>query len=277
MRLAGREATQWVVRRLARQPHSNESRWIVHASRATVKRLRDEASLLRQAKLMSMITVAQGMSARRARGSASLGSLDGWLEAGPPDDAAWHASLERRPGQTRDWVMELEHGLLERVVRRGPLLEMPILLSLEADKAAELLACIESVRSELSAVRPLSSADESRSRPSARMARQLVERGEPVPTWLGWLGLLEECLWTWDEPRGVPSRPHDPIYRRDGYRCMAPGCTARLKLEAHHLVYRSRGGSDEPENLIALCLFHHQQGEHGMLARARGISPRRET
>jgi hypothetical protein len=119
----------------------------------------------------------------------------------------------------------------------------------------------------------MSSADESRLRPSARMARHMVERGEPVASWVGLLGLLEECLWTWDEPRGMPRRPFDLVYRRDGYRCMAPGCTARAKLEAHHLTYRSWGGKDEPENLLVLCLFHHQQGEHGVLARARGRAP----
>jgi hypothetical protein len=32
-------------------------------------------------------------------------------------------------------------------------------------------------------------------------------------------------------------------------------------------------GKDEPENLLVLCLFHHQQGEHGVLARARGRAP----
>jgi hypothetical protein len=38
-------------------------------------------------------------------------------------------------------------------------------------------------------------------------------------------------------------------------------------------VYRSQGGQDSPENLVSLCRFHHQMGEHGGLARVRGEAP----
>ena len=40
-----------------------------------------------------------------------------------------------------------------------------------------------------------------------------------------------------------------------------------------YVVYRSRGGSDEPWNLVTLCRFHHQCGEHGGLMQVRGTSP----
>ena len=213
-------------------------------------------------------------TARRVPGSQ--GGIDGQGNVGvsqPPDDFTWHASIQRTPGRTRDWIFDLEHGLLERVVRGGPLTEAPLVLSLAPETAADFLPTIEAVRRELSEVRSGSAAEESRLRPSARMARHFVERSEPVPSWVGLLGLLEECAWIWDEPRGMPRRPFDRIYRRDGYRCMAPGCTARVNLEAHHLQYRSWGGNDDSENLVVLCLFHHQQGEHGVFARARGRAP----
>jgi len=71
----------------------------------------------------------------------------------------------------------------------------------------------------------------------------------------------------------MPKRPYDAIYRRDGYRCKAPGCTARAHLETHHLHYRSRGGNESATNLITLCFFHHQQGEHGLLAHCEGKAP----
>src|SRR5262249_53684279 len=62
-------------------------------------------------------------------------------------------------------------------------------------------------------------------------------------------------------------------YERDGYRCMAPGCTARCCNDDHHVHYRSRGGKDGFENELCLCRFHHQQGEHGRYARVRGRAP----
>ncbi len=51
---------------------------------------------------------------------------------------------------------------------------------------------------------------------------------------------------------------------------MAPGCTSRAEIEEHHLEYRSAGGSEAPENRVALCRFHHHRGIHGGLMRARG-------
>lgn len=41
-----------------------------------------------------------------------------------------------------------------------------------------------------------------------------------------------------------------------GFECpVRSGCYGRL--ETHHLVYRSRGGQDLPENGIMLCTVHH--------------------
>ena len=54
---------------------------------------------------------------------------------------------------------------------------------------------------------------------------------------------------------------------------MAPGCTSRAHLELHHVIYRSRGGGDEGWNIVTLCRFHHQRGEHGDLARLVGRAP----
>ena len=49
------------------------------------------------------------------------------------------------------------------------------------------------------------------------------------------------------------------VLNRDGYKCQC--CKGRhkdSKLEVHHIVYRSNGGSDEPENLITLCHTCHR-------------------
>ena len=73
--------------------------------------------------------------------------------------------------------------------------------------------------------------------------------------------------------RAAPKRKGDRTYSRDGWRCAAPGCTSRTNLEVHHVVYRSRGGGNETSNLVCVCRFHHQIGEHGGLASCRGRAP----
>jgi len=43
------------------------------------------------------------------------------------------------------------------------------------------------------------------------------------------------------------------ILKRDRFRCQVPGCNCRRNLHIHHIIPRSHGGTDEPENLIVLC------------------------
>jgi len=94
-----------------------------------------------------------------------------------------------------------------------------------------------------------------------------------LPQWIGLLAMLEGFVRTWDDPRQAPRRPADRVYERDGWRCAAPGCTSQQNLEEHHIVYRSRGGSNRLSNRVTACRFHHQHGEHGGLARCRGHAP----
>ena len=54
-----------------------------------------------------------------------------------------------------------------------------------------------------------------------------------------------------------------------------PGCTSHRNLPVHHVVFRSHGGGDEPENPITLCPWHHQRGVHGGLVRITGRAPDR--
>jgi hypothetical protein len=51
------------------------------------------------------------------------------------------------------------------------------------------------------------------------------------------------------------------VYRRDRFRCSSPVCTRR-DVTPHHLVYRSRGGGDEEENVASLCVWCHLHGVH---------------
>jgi hypothetical protein len=109
--------------------------------------------------------------------------------------------------------------------------------------------------------------------PSLLAARMHTVRGRRVPAWVGLLALLEDFVFTWDPLEASPARAADATYVRDGWRCAAPACTSRRHLEQHHVVYRSRGGGDDPTNLVTLCRFHHHRGEHDGLTRVRGEAP----
>jgi hypothetical protein len=76
--------------------------------------------------------------------------------------------------------------------------------------------------------------------------------------------------WTLRDPR---ARRTDPVMERESYRCAVPGCTSRRNLHAHHLQFRSAGGSDEPGNRVALCAFHHQRCLHVGFMWIRGRAP----
>jgi hypothetical protein len=108
-----------------------------------------------------------------------------------------------------------------------------------------------------------------------RDARQRIERaaGRPVLPWQSLLVVLADFLDKWDNPRNVERPRGDRILTRDGYQCTAPGCGARKNLEIHHIVRRSRGGSDDPSNLTTLCVVHHRHVLHGGWMRATGTAP----
>jgi hypothetical protein len=86
--------------------------------------------------------------------------------------------------------------------------------------------------------------------------------------WLGLYALLTSYTAAHDTHRGPRG-----TYARDGWRCMAPGCTSSSRLEDHHVLYRARGGDNAQDNRVTLCRFHHQRGEHGGAMRVRGRAP----
>jgi 5-methylcytosine-specific restriction endonuclease McrA len=52
------------------------------------------------------------------------------------------------------------------------------------------------------------------------------------------------------------------VLHRDGYQCQK--CKTRKgKLHVHHVVFRSNGGTDSPENLIVLCSDCHDKLHNG--------------
>jgi hypothetical protein len=80
--------------------------------------------------------------------------------------------------------------------------------------------------------------------------------------------MFDHCLATWRCPTPREHR----IFERDGSRCTVPGCTSYRNLHAHHVVFRSAGGGDEPANLTTLCAAHHQ-GVHAGVIRISGRAP----
>jgi len=84
--------------------------------------------------------------------------------------------------------------------------------------------------------------------------------------------LLDHALETW-LLRDPGTRRPDPVIERDGYRCAVPGCSSRRSLHDHHITFRSAQGSDDPENRITLCAFHHQRCLHQGRLRIRGRAP----
>lgn len=67
----------------------------------------------------------------------------------------------------------------------------------------------------------------------------------------------------------IPPTVRRRVLDRDGHRCTAPGCSNSQFLDIHHLVPRSRGGSNTPENLKTLCSRCHHYTHSRTPARSR--------
>ncbi len=85
--------------------------------------------------------------------------------------------------------------------------------------------------------------------------------------------MLDHALAEWGAEAKVPRRY--AIFARDGWRCTAPGCTSMRNLHDHHISFRAAGGSNEIENRLTLCVFHHLRGVHAGLLRITGRAPDR--
>jgi len=62
--------------------------------------------------------------------------------------------------------------------------------------------------------------------------------------------------------RAIPPALRRAIVHRDRNRCVIDGCDSRNRLQVHHIVPWSRGGRTDPENLIAVCWYHHHIAIH---------------
>ncbi|MFB9757875.1 RNA-guided endonuclease IscB [Ectobacillus funiculus] len=61
------------------------------------------------------------------------------------------------------------------------------------------------------------------------------------------------------------------VLTRDGYRCQScKGKSKNKRLEVHHIIFRSVGGSDEESNLITLCKTCHDALHRGEIELKKG-------
>ena len=58
--------------------------------------------------------------------------------------------------------------------------------------------------------------------------------------------------------RTIPPALRRAIIHRDGNTCTGDGCPSTHRLQVHHIIPWSQGGTTDPENLITLCWYHHQ-------------------
>jgi 5-methylcytosine-specific restriction endonuclease McrA len=55
---------------------------------------------------------------------------------------------------------------------------------------------------------------------------------------------------------------YEHVFDRDNYTCQECGSN-QLDKAPHHIVFKSQGGEDAPENLITLCIVCHGK-KHGI-------------
>jgi len=55
----------------------------------------------------------------------------------------------------------------------------------------------------------------------------------------------------------------EKVLWRDRYKCQRPRCKSTSNLQAHHIIFRSHGGSNAPSNGITLCKTCHEELHDG--------------
>ena len=56
----------------------------------------------------------------------------------------------------------------------------------------------------------------------------------------------------------IPPKTRREVLSRDRHQCQAPGCHRTRFLEVHHLTPRTKGGTNDPNNLVTLCSACHR-------------------
>ena len=223
-----------------------------------------------------------GFSLRKARALVALergvGRERALARAYADGDVSWVQTivllpLVRRGAPSRAWIVRAGEVTLRTLVA-------------EADAAIER-ALVEGGSPPAPAVDGGVQMRESVSESQRSPERAVIEFRAPVSVVALWTAAIEawrcdgEAAWQalarmlgqvtreWSSVE----RHRDPVFAREGWRCGVPGCSARCTLEDHHIVFRSRGGTNEQSNRVAICKTHHAHGIHEGRMRATGRAP----
>ena len=115
--------------------------------------------------------------------------------------------------------------------------------------------------------------------PVAELLRVAVHKvrqraGCALPTGAALLWMAAHFLRIWQPALPTRRTLSQRVIERDGGRCQVPGCS-RAAVHAHHIVPRSQGGSDEEDNLTAVCEAHHLHAIHLGWVTVSGQAPGR--
>jgi hypothetical protein len=103
--------------------------------------------------------------------------------------------------------------------------------------------------------------------------RAVREAGDPLASPAECLArLAAHFLGVWKPARRRRSTRSQAVRARDLGWCLVPGCS-RPATDAHHVLFRSLGGGDEPPNLASFCSPHHLRGVHMGNVRVWGRAP----
>ena len=79
--------------------------------------------------------------------------------------------------------------------------------------------------------------------------------------------LINEMVKHWGYQKGFDyeySSRREAVLNRDNYTCQCCG-KKHVRLEVHHIIFRSMGGTDDERNLITLCEKYHKLVHDGLL------------
>jgi hypothetical protein len=113
--------------------------------------------------------------------------------------------------------------------------------------------------------------DVSERRVEFRAPRKVAELFVALARSVGLEAMLDHAIATWLQA-GSAFRDYAD-FRRDGFRCTVPACSARRNLHSHHIRFRSAGGVDVAWNRTTLCAYHHERGVHAGTIAIHGRAP----
>jgi hypothetical protein len=235
MSLSALKAKQTLVRRLARFP---ELQHALEDGQVGAQAAMLLARVVTQQSVQAWVERAQARTVKHlseeVRFVEMVARMSGGVPAGPPtaEQMAHAAEVERGvlSGQISH-VAEAPMPDDPTAVRPEHMGRVELTFHMRADLAAEY--------------RRVEAAWERAGRPTGDFVRFVA-----LSFWRAWGHTLDGT-----------EQAYGHIYLRDRYRCASPTCWRR-DVTPHHLRFRSQGGGEEDDNLVALCTWCHLFGIH---------------